>query len=305
MPQGSILGPLLFLIFINDISQASNYFKYILYADDSTLSSCLREDELEESTVKINNELSKIHKWLTANKILINKQKTKFMILSYNRNVMIPTITIGGNIIEETDTFKLLGIYIDNHLTFKDHIHKIAIKISKSVGILYRLNKFLPPNVLKLIYSTLVHPYLIYGLEAWFGTFKNNTNKIFILQKKAIRAINGLNYNEHTNDYFKLMNILKIEDQYKLQITTFIHKLLNLDTDCNLATKLIKNSQVHHHGTRQENKLNIRPINKARSKFSLIHNGGKIWNTLPEKLRKFDSLSKFKIHTKSHFLDNY
>ena len=305
VPQGSILGPLLFLIFINDITRSSNLFKYNLYADDSTLSTCLREGELENSTDLINDELEKVYKWLSANKIAINKKKTKFMVISYNKNIMLPTITMGGNIIEEADSIKFLGIHIDNHLTFRDHINKTSIKISKSIGIIHKLNKFLPSNILKLIYSSLIHPYLIYGLEAWFGTFKNNTNKISVSQKKAIRAINNLDYNDHTNEYFKSLNILKLEDQYKLQITTYIYKLLNLDADSNLASKLVLNSQVHHHGTRQESKLNIARINKARSKFSLTQNGGKIWNALPENLRKIDSLTKFKRETKSHLLKKY
>ena len=185
VPQGSILGPLLFLIFINDITKSSNLFKFVLYADDSTLSTCIRENELGKYSKIINNELVLIHSWLKANKIAINETKTKFMIISYNKNVLIPEIKIGDNLIDEADSIKFLGIHIDNHLTFRDHIHKTAIKISKSLGLLFKLNKFLPSNILKIIYSALIHPYIIYGLEAWYGTFKNNTNKILTLQKKS------------------------------------------------------------------------------------------------------------------------
>ena len=218
---------------------------------------------------------------------------------------MLPIVKMGENIIEETDSIRFLGINIDNNLTFRDHINKISIKIAKSVGLLFKLNKFLPPNILKLIYTALIHPYLTYGIEAWYGTFKNNTNKIFVLQKKAVRAINNLEYNSHTNDYFKLDNMLKLDEQYKMQTSTYIYKLLNLNADTELSSKIKINADIHNHNTRQSNKLNIPRINRARSKFSILQNASKSWNSLPDKIRTLDSINKFKKHTKSYYLGKY
>ena len=96
----------------------------------------------------------------------------------------------------------------------------MSMKVAKSIGLLYKLNRFLPETILKTLYTSLIHPYLSYGIEAWHGTYQNNTSKILVLQKKAIRAINNLAYNEHTNAYFKCINkILKLSDQYKLQVS--------------------------------------------------------------------------------------
>ena len=95
----------------------------------------------------------------------------------------------------------------------------------ESVGLLYKLNRFRPETILKTLYTSLIDPYLSYGIEAWHGTYQNNTSKIFVLQKKEIRAINNLAYNEHTNAYFKCNKILKLSDQYKLQISNYIFKL--------------------------------------------------------------------------------
>ena len=227
------------------------------------------------------------------------------MVISHNKNIMLPIIKMGENLIEETDIIKFLGINIDNNLTFKNHINIISVKIAKSVGLLFKLNKFLPPNILKLIYTALIHPYLTYGIEAWYGTFKNNTNKIFVLQKKAVRAINNLEYNSHTNDYFKLDNMLKLDEQYKMQTSLYIYKLLNLNADAELLSKIKTNSDIHSHSTRKKNDINIPRIKRARSKFSIFHNGSKIWNSLPDKIRTIDSLYKFKKNVKSHYLEQY
>ena len=121
------------------------------------------------------------------------------MLFSYNKNVNFSDIRVGNNNINKTSVTKFLGIHLDKKLNFVNHIAEISKKVAKSVGLLYKLNRFLPETILKTLYTSLIHPYLLYGIEAWHGTDQNNTSKIFVLQKKVIRAINNLAYNEHTN----------------------------------------------------------------------------------------------------------
>ena len=92
----------------------------------------------------------------------------------------------------------------------------MSMKVTMSIGVLYKLNRFLSETILKTLYTSLIHLYLSYGIEAWHGTYQNNTSKIFVLQKKAIHAINNLANDEHTNAYLKCNKILKLSDQYEL-----------------------------------------------------------------------------------------
>ena len=306
VPQGSILGPLLFLVFINDISQSSNLFKYILYADDSTLSTCVDNlNNLHRSAAIINSELNKVYLWLKANSITINEDKTKYMLFSYNKNISLPEIKIGKNVIPETSVTKFPGVYFDNGLNFSSHINILSKKISKTIGLLFKLNKFLPSHILQILYTSLVQPYLIYGLEAWYSTYKNHTNKIFILQKKAIRAANKLDYNEHTNNYFKSNFILKLEDQFKLQISIYVYKLLNLNADPEIESLLYQNSIIHQFNTRSTVSFNVSFVNRSKSKNCIAHNGIKIWNNLPEDMRNSKSLYNFKKKVKAFLHGKY
>ena len=131
----------------------------------------------------MNNELDEVNKWILSNKICINAEKTKYIIFSYKNTVHLPPISIGNSMIERSDTLKFLGIMVDEHLTFKNHVHYISNKLSRSVGILNKLKFILPFEALKSIYSTFILPYLNYAIEIWYAGYQNVTKRIFVLQK--------------------------------------------------------------------------------------------------------------------------
>ena len=167
-----------------------------------------------DSAELINNELKCLNRCLKSNKISINADITKYMLFSYNKNVNFPIITIGNNKINETSVTKLLGIEFDKKLNFVNHITGMSANIAKSIGLLYKLNRFLTKPFLKrYILRIFIHIYHM----AW--NISKLYLKIFVLQKKAICAINNLACNEHTNAYFKCNKILQLSDQYKLQVS--------------------------------------------------------------------------------------
>ena len=125
-----------------------------------------------DSAELINSELKCLEQWLKSNKISINANNTKFMLFSYNENIHFPLIKIGNNAIGEASDTKCLGIHLDERLNFKNHVAQVSLKVSKSIGHLYKLNRYLHETIFKTLYISLIHPYLSYGIEAWHGTYK-------------------------------------------------------------------------------------------------------------------------------------
>ena len=189
IPQGSILGPLIFLIYINDICNCSLSSNFIMYADDTNI--IISDKNLIQLENTINDELIKVNNWLKANKLLLNVNKTKYMLFipninkkNSNQGAINLNIIINNVSIDRVDTHKFLGIFVDEELNWKTHVDKIATQISRTIGIMYKLKHFIPIKVLRLIYLSLIQSHLMYGISVWRSVDSSNCNRLITLQKR-------------------------------------------------------------------------------------------------------------------------
>ena len=295
VPQGSILGPILFLIFINDLPLSSETLKTTLFADDTTLS--LAHSNYDELVPTINRELSAIHRWTIDNKLTVNVEKTELMLFTNSTSVNYSNndIALGGEYLKFTDCSMFLGVKLDCGLKFSNHISYISDKISKNIGIFSKIKDNLPLEARKSYYYSFVYPFITYNVISWGHTYSCHLEPIVLLQKRMIRYMTDSSYLAHTNELFYQLGILKFEDVYKYFTCIYMQKAL-------------KEGKY-----RTQHSLNTRNRNLAQSVFhrltmgqqSLSFMGPKTWNGLPENVRCIDNLSSFKYSLKQYLLRQY
>ena len=198
---------------MSDIHTVSDNLNFILYADDTTLSSPMRSftsqrnGNIELVSVLINSELNKIADWLAVNKLSLNVQKTKFMIFHYRQRILtendIPHLMINNTLIEQVTEFNFLGLTVNEFMNWNSHTQKIANKISRTLGVMNRLKRYLPISAMKLMYDSLILSHIQFEITNW-GFERDRKSK---LQKRALRIMTNSRYNAHTEPLFKQLHL--------------------------------------------------------------------------------------------------
>lgn len=293
VPQGSVLGPILFLIYINDISNTVTNSKTILFADDMTL--YLIGPSPDQLITSANIELSNLYQWCLSNRLTINTDKTYFMLFTCKSHPTLPQLLINGNPVNQTNKLKFLGVTYDDSLTFKYHINNLTLKISRLIALLYQIKDFMPSDVLKCFYYGHIYPLITYCNPIWCTTYTTYLIPLKLQLKKIIRIITNSGYYAHTDPLFKQLNLLKLEDVTKLCIANFLftHRIY------------IPNLPTHDHRTRNRTLLPLPVHRLTKFRHSITYLAPAVWNSIPHQIQEEPSLALFKKKLKKHILNTY
>ena len=299
VPQGSNMGPLLFLIFINDLVKSSTVLNFNLFADDTSI----YLSDLDENNLfnVMNVELAKVCNWILANRLALNIDKTVYLLFAGKKSVSNSNeIYMFNNAISRKNETKFLGLLIDDKLSWKSHTNYIHSKVSKLIGLLFRVSDCFTKTALKTLYYSFIYPHLLYGVIFWGSVAKRNFESIFRLQKRAVRILTKSQKYAHTDPLFEDKEILKLSTILRFEMCKFIHR----DLHCNNIFDLASVSSVHSYNTRFNNNISLTRVRTSLAAKFVLHEGVKLYNNLPNELKCIDALLKFKRTLKAYFLTN-
>lgn len=281
VPQGSILGPVLFLIYINDIKSALNGISCLLYADDTTLLGA--GPDLRELRENCRNMQSNAEMWFSANKLKLNENKTVTMISS-TKNL--------SNLDNNPGFVKFLGINLDPKLTWNAHGNLLAESLARTTYALRQLSNRVSMNILRTAYYALFHSKLAYGILAWGHSACRH--RLFGLQRRAVRVVGGIGYRADAKPIFIDLNILTFPSIYALECLTYVKKHIN---------EFATHKENHNYNTRKRDDVYLCFKSLTKSRTGIAYHGPKLFNKLENNIKQLP-LDRFRSAVKKFLTAN-
>ena len=303
VPQGSILGPLLFLVYINELPAVIEHCEVSLYADDTVLYCFSKDSHQLES--KLNEDLYNVALWLKENKLTLNLSKTKSMLIGSNRklvNVSSLSVSIFDCDLDSVNEFKYLGITLASDFTWSDHVDYVISKVNQRLGLLRRIKHLLPFTARLLFYNSLVLLVFDHGDLVWGD--KNNVtlmNDLQVLQNKAAKIILDRPLYSSATDALVTLKWLNLEQRRSYHRCIYIYKCTDglMDHSMNLLT----NSDIHNYNTRNKDMLRLPRVTRNWGKQRVCQHSLKDWNEQERETRNAPNIATFKRNMFARFFN--
>jgi hypothetical protein len=300
VPQGSVLGPLLFILYINDLPLHLRDVLIKIFADD-TLISASGNSYIEAANL-LNSNLGKVNTWLKINKVKLNVSKSKYLIITVSKKKLTSLkndclnhpIKIDNEKLENVNVMKYLGVYIDSHLKFDDHVSYVLRKAGRKISYLGRIGKKLSRSTKTLIYNCIVAPHFDYCASILWNATDENIKKLQVLQNKAMRIILQCKRSTHVKDMLTRMDWLNIKHKLALQVLLLVKKILNGEVPSYLSDEVRYVNDIHNYSTRNKGDIYVSAVKSSFCNKSLFQSGFQLYNNLPTALKNIQQTKSFK-----------
>ena len=279
----------------------------ILFADDTTI--LLAGHSTTDISIALTNALDCAYKWLWNSGLRLNVSKTKSMLIHSKRQKCLPpmNIQLNGTPIEQVQSYKFLGVVVNDTLTWDDHIQFVCTKVSKSLNLLRRLAWFLPRRALCCFYSAYVLPHLTYADPVWSTCSLGQSSKLERLQNYAARIILKRRRDSSATEMRKELGWPTLTSRRTLSETKMVFRCLTGRSPSYLSALFNPISHTHQHVTRASSTkgTSIPRIRTEHGRHSFAFRGAKIWNALPPSMRELSSYDAFSTAVRDRTLSYY